>query len=134
MPANLQDAGGVAGVGTDIADVARISKMLEQYGDAFLKKTFTDAEIKYCAARPDAALRFAARFAAKEAMAKALGTGLRGEITLKSLSIENDELGAPRAVLDAAARAALAKLGASKMLVSVSHLKEYAIAFAVASR
>ena len=134
MPANLQDAGGVAGVGTDIADVARISKMLEQYGDAFLKKTFTDAEIKYCAARPDAALCFAARFAAKEAMAKALGTGLRGEITLKSLSIENDELGAPRAVLDTAARAALAKLGASKMLVSVSHLKEYAIAFAVASR
>ncbi len=134
MPANLQDAGSVAGVGTDIADVARISKMLEQYGDAFLKKTFTDAEIKYCAARPDAALRFAARFAAKEAMAKALGTGLRGKITLKSLSIENDELGAPRAVLDEAARAALEKLGAAKMLVSVSHLKEYAIAFAVASR
>lgn len=134
MPANPQDAEGVAGVGTDIADVARISKMLEQYGDAFLKKTFTDAEIKYCAARPDAALHFAARFAAKEAMAKALGTGLRGEITLKSLSIENDELGAPHAVLDAAARNALEKLGASKMLVSISHLKEYAIAFAVASR
>ena len=67
-------------------------------------------------------------------MAKALGTGLRGKITLKSLSIENDELGAPRAVLDEAARSALEKLGASKMLVSVSHLKEYAIAFAVASR
>ena len=70
----------------------------------------------------------------KEAMAKALGTGLRGKITLKSLSIENDELGAPRAVLDEAARDALEKLGAAKMLVSVSHLKEYAIAFAVASR
>ena len=65
MPANLQDAGGVAGVGTDIADVARISKMLEQYGDAFLKKTFTDAEIKYCAARPDAALRFAGKSRSK---------------------------------------------------------------------
>ena len=124
----------VAGVGTDIADVARIAKLRQKYGDSFLKKTFTDTEIRYCQDRADADMRFAARFAAKEAMAKALGTGFRDKIGLKSLSVENDESGAPRAVLDDAAKEALEKLGAREMLVSLSHLKDFALAFAVAAR
>lgn len=60
----------VVGVGTDIVDVSRISNMIEKYGDSFLKKTFTDSEINYCSAFSDSQLHFAARFAAKEAMAK----------------------------------------------------------------
>lgn len=124
----------VVGVGTDIVDVSRISNMIEKYGDSFLKKTFTDSEINYCSAFSDSQLHFAARFAAKEAMAKALGTGFRGELSLKGLSLENDSLGMPLAVLDSVAKAALAKIGGKKMSVSISHLKEYAIAFAVASR
>jgi holo-[acyl-carrier-protein] synthase len=124
----------VVGVGTDIVDVSRISNMIDKYGDSFLKKTFTDSEINYCSAFSDSQLHFAARFAAKEAMAKALGTGFRGELSLKGLSLENDSLGMPLAVLDSAAKAALAKIGGKKMSVSISHLKEYAIAFAVASR
>lgn len=120
----------VVGVGTDIVDVSRISNMIEKYGDSFLKKTFTDSEINYCSAFSDSQLHFAARFAAKEAMAKALGTGFRRELSLKGLSLENDSLGMPLAVLDSAAKAALAKIGGKKMSVSISHLKEYAIAFA----
>ncbi len=67
-------------------------------------------------------------------MAKALGTGFRDSLTLKSVSVENDELGAPFAVLDEAARKRLEEIGATKMFVSLSHLKEYAQAFAVAAR
>lgn len=124
----------VVGIGTDIADVARIKSLIEKYGNAFLEKTFTAAEIAYCRSKADAPLHFAARFAAKEAMAKALGTGFRDSLTLKSMSVENDELGAPFAVLDEAARKRLEEIGAGKMFVSLSHLKDYAQAFAVAAR
>ena len=72
--------------------------------------------------------------AAKEAMVKALGTGFRDALTPKSVSVENDGLGAPFAVLGEAARKRLEEIGARKMLVSLSHLKEYAQAFAVATR
>lgn len=124
----------VVGIGTDIADVARIKSLIEKYGNAFLEKTFTASEIAYCKAKADAPLHFAARFAAKEAMVKALGTGFRDALTPKSVSVENDGLGAPFALLDEAARKRLEEIGARKMLVSLSHLKEYAQAFAVATR
>lgn len=134
MQSKPQSDCAVAGIGTDIADVGRIKALIEKYGNAFLEKTFTDAEIAYCSAKADAPLHFAARFAAKEAMAKALGTGFRDGLTLKSVSVGNDGLGAPFAVLDEAASKRLEEIGAKKMLVSLSHLKEYAQAFAVATR
>ncbi len=77
-------------------------------------------------------MSYAARFAAKEAMAKALGTGIRSDITLKSLSVENDELGAPHAILDEHAQKRLLEIGASKMLITLTHTKEYAQAIAMA--
>ena len=128
------EIGAVAGIGTDLVDVPRIASLLERHGAAFLEKNFTPAEIAACEGKANAAQRFAARFAAKEAMAKALGTGFSGKITPKSLSIENLESGEPRAVLDDAAKARLEEIGARKMLVSITHLKEYAQAFAVAAR
>ncbi len=124
----------IVGIGTDIVDVERIASLIEKYGDTFLKKTFTDSEIDACKNRADSAQKFAARFAAKEAMAKALGTGFRDDITLKSLSIKNDELGAPIAVLDSNAQNALEKLGAKKILVSLTHIKNLAQAFAIATK
>ncbi len=124
----------IVGIGTDITDVERIASLIEKYGDTFLKKTFTDCEIQACKNHANSAQKFAARFAAKEAMAKALGTGFRGDITLKSLSIKNDDLGAPIAVLDCNAQKALEKLGAKKMLVSLTHIKNFAQAFAIASK
>ncbi len=124
----------IIGIGTDIVDVDRIASLIERYGDTFLKKTFTDSEISACKNHANSAQKFAARFAAKEAMAKALGTGFRGDIKLKSLSIENDELGAPIAVLDTHAQEALQNLGAKKMLVSITHIKNLAQAFAIATK
>lgn len=124
--------GNVVGVGVDLTDVERFRSMLEKYHDAFLARTFTDAEIAYCSPRANKAEAFAARFAAKEAVVKALGTGFRGAITPKSIGIENSENGAPCAVLDSAATDALRAIGGEKVLVSLTHLKDYAQAVAVA--
>ena len=133
MDDNRQLFGGnVVGVGVDLTDVERIRSMLEKYPDTFLARTFTDAEIAYCAPRANKAEAFAARFAAKEAVVKALGTGFRGAITPKSIGIETADTGAPRAVLDSAATDALRAIGGEKVLVSLTHLKDYAQAVAVA--
>lgn len=122
------------GVGLDLCDVERIEKLLEKHGDTFLKKTFTKTEIEFCKKHKNPAPHYAARFAAKEAMAKALGTGFRDKITLLSLSVENDELGAPHAVLDKDAAQLAEKLGAKKMLISLTHLKDYAQAVAILTK
>ena len=124
----------IIGVGLDLADVARIRKLMDKYADTFLARTFAQVEIDYCLSRADAPLHFAARFAAKEAMAKALGTGFTGDITLKSFWIENDAMGAPLAKLDAAARKRADAMGAGDMKVSLTHLKDYAQAIAILSR
>ncbi len=122
----------IVGVGIDIVDVARIARLLRTSGKSFLERTFTQAEINYCQKFSDSAIHYAARFAAKEAMAKALSTGFSEGITLKSVSVENDpKTGAPLAVLDDAAKMRMRSLGAAKMLISLSHLKDYAQAIAI---
>ena len=125
---------GTVGVGIDLVDVARIAGMRERYGDTFLTRTFTSDEIAYCMkyANPDP--HFAARFAAKEAIVKALGTGFTGDISLQSVGVLRDESGQPFAYLDSAAKACLAEIGASKILISITHLKDYAQAIAIASK
>ena len=126
---------GVVGVGIDLVDVARIEKMLKNYREAFLARTFTHDEIDYCEKFSAPAQHYAARFAAKEAMAKALGTGFSGAITLKSVAVKNaDATSAPVAVLDCAAQKAMEKLGGKKMLVSLTHLKDYAQAIAIITK
>jgi len=124
----------IIGVGTDICDVARINNMLTKYGENFLDKVFTKEEIKYCSAFPNSAEHYAARFAAKEAMSKAFGTGFIEKITLKSFSVLNQKNGMPYAVFDDNAKKLFDELGAKKMSISLSHLKDYAVAFAILSK
>lgn len=124
----------IAGVGIDIAEVDRIKALIDSYGDVFLEKTFTEDERLYCRKTANPAMHFAARFAAKEAMAKALGTGFGGKITLKSLSVARDALGKPVAVLDAAALERITALGAKAMHISLTHTKQTAQALAILSR
>lgn len=123
---------GARGVGIDLTDVARIKALRERYGGAFLERAFCDFEIEYCSKFKNPDIHYAARFAAKEAIVKALGTGFSGEITLKSVGVKNAENGAPIAVLDAAASARLSEIGAEKILISITHLKDYAQAVAIA--
>ncbi len=120
------------GVGIDLTDVARISAMRLRYADTFLERNFCDFEIEYCNKFSAPDQHFAARFAAKEAMVKALGTGFSGKITTKSVAVKNDANGAPIAVLDEEATKRLKEIGASKMLISLTHLKDYAQAIAIA--
>lgn len=131
----MQNIGGVVGVGIDLVDIARIRKLLENYPDSFVERTFTPTEIAYCKRAAEPALHFAARFAAKEAMVKALQTGFAEQITLKSVSVENNpQTHAPVAVLDAHATEQMQKLGGKKMLISLTHLKDYAQAIAIITK
>ena len=128
----MNGPGGAVGIGTDLVDVARIASMRERHGDSFLNRVFCDFELEACLGRASADMRLAARFAAKEAVVKALGTGFSGDITMRSVGVRNLESGAPEAVLDAAASARLREIGGTRVLISLSHLKSYAQAVAIA--
>ena len=134
MGSEPQFSGEVVGVGIDLADVARIRGLLEKYGKSFLSKTFADAEASHCMARANPAEALAARFAAKEAVAKALGTGFSAGVSPKGIAIENAPSGAPLARLDEAAQAAMEQIGGTRVLVSLTHLKDYAQAVAVITK
>jgi len=119
--------------GVDLIKIARIERILTHYGDRFLKRVFTSAEILYCRARlPE----LAARFAAKEAVSKALGVGVRmiarDGINWRDVEIVGDPRGKPLVRLYGRAAERADELGLTEWAVSLSHTREYAIAFVVA--
>lgn len=128
------EGGNVVGVGVDLTEVARIREAHRRHGDAFLDKVFTKEEQSLCLAKPDPYPSLAARFAAKEAVSKAFGTGFGAELSLKGVSVLTDEQGAPIPRLDEAAQALLARKGATRILVSLTHTDTLAEAFAVLVR
>jgi holo-[acyl-carrier protein] synthase len=85
----------IFGIGIDTIEVARIAKSIETYGDQFVKRIYAESEIRYCAGRPHAAEHFAARFAAKEAYAKAIGTGVRRKFVWRDVVVEKEYSGRP---------------------------------------
>ena len=89
----------IIGIGTDICDIRRIEKSIEKFGKRFLDKTFTDAEQSYCDSKARPAMSFAKRFAAKEAVAKALGGKETGALSWTSVEIQNDPSGRPYVIL-----------------------------------
>ena len=121
-------SGEIVGIGTDLTDVVRIRALLEKYSGAFLKKAFGDVEASYCMSLANPAESLAARFAAKEAFSKALGTGIRG-FSLREITVREDEAGKPYFHLEG--RALSVSSGLSFHL-SISHEREYAVAMVVA--
>ena len=117
--------------GVDIVEVGRIREMAEKHGDKFLERIFTPGEIKYCDARKYKHEHYAARFAAKEAVMKALYSGL-GSVGLKEIEVVRAPQGNVRVRLAGRARERSDSLGISNIHVSISHTRELAIAFAVA--
>lgn len=115
------------GIGTDITHIERIKKMAPEA----LARILTGAESEYCRRYASPHERIAGRFAAKEAILKALGTGWSQGIGWGQIEILPDASGAPIATLSGAALAKMLDLGATRCLVSISHQGEYAIAFAV---
>jgi holo-[acyl-carrier protein] synthase len=116
-------------VGVDIVELHRIERAVQRHGQRFLRRVYTESELAYC--RGDVA-RLAARWAAKEAMSKALGTGWRG-IEWRELEVGREPTGRPLAVLHGRAKAVAEDLGLTHWALSLSHGEEYAIALAVAA-
>lgn len=128
------EGGNVVGVGVDLTEVERIRAAHLKHGTAFLDKIYTPAEQRLCLAKADPYPSLAARFAAKEAASKAFGTGIGAELSLTSVGVLNGPAGEPLVELDDKARALLAKHGASRLLLSLTHTDTLAQAFAVLVR
>jgi len=121
----------IVGTGVDITEVDRIEAAVKRFGDRFLKRVFTPAEVRYCMGKPNAAERLAARFAAKEAGMKAIGTGLRHGVTWQDVEVLR--LPGQRPVLQFSGKAAefAARLGCKRTHLSLSHTAEQAIAHVI---
>jgi holo-[acyl-carrier protein] synthase len=119
------------GAGTDIVSVARIAGLIDRRGRAFLERWFTAREIAYCEAKAHPSRHFAARFAAKEAVVKALPVAWEGPLPWRSIEIINDRRGAPSVRLDGRFRQAVAASNVDRIRISLSHCDEFASAVAL---
>jgi holo-[acyl-carrier protein] synthase len=121
----------VVGVGIDIIEVARIRAAVERFGDRFLKRILRPPEIEYCRAFSDSAPHLAARFAAKEAISKAFGTGIGAALGWADMEVANHSSGQPYLILHDAGAALLASRGGGTIHLSLSHTANYGTAVAV---
>ena len=119
---------GVRGIGVDLAQIARMRRAVERWDERFLRRVFTDAEIAYCRERRDPVPHFAARFAAKEAALKALGTGLALGIRWREVEVRRERGQAPTLALTGRCRELALARGAGAALVSLTHDGDYALA------
>ena len=115
--------------GADLVSIERIAAALDRHGDRFLQRVFTPGELAACGARPES---LAARWAAKEAVAKALGTGI-GPVAFREIEVLNDECRCPSLNLTGAAAAVAAGRGLTQWSVSLAHDGGLALAFVVAT-
>ena len=121
----------VRGIGIDVVRISRMREVIGRWEERFLRRVFTDGEITYCRSRRDPVPHFAARFAAKEAGLKALGTGLRLGIQWRELEVVREPGEAPTLVLSGRSREIGTSRGGGRMLLALSHDGDYAIAEAV---
>ena len=119
-----------AGIGVDMLEIARMERVIKRR-PSFLKRVFTDEERAYCDSCARPAEHYAARFAAREAVLKALGTGFSEGIGFKDVSVTNDEWGKPIAVLSGRATEVAAERGVQEVALSLSHTRDVAVANAV---
>ena len=113
--------------GVDIIEIPRIRRVADRYGDRFYRRVYTERETAYCRGRPP---QLASRFAAKEAVMKALGTGIRG-VRWQDIEVVRERGQAPDIHLHGAALARAERLGIEHLAVSLSHSEQYAVAFVV---
>jgi holo-[acyl-carrier protein] synthase len=120
-----------AGIGVDIVEIDRMNAILERT-PTFCKKYFTEGECAYCMSRSNPSQHFAARFAAKEAVSKALGCGFSQGVRPIDVEVVNDGSGKPSVKLYAAARLRASELSVEEVAISLSHTHTQAVAFALA--
>jgi len=118
----------IVGTGIDIAEVPRIRHSIERFGDRFLQRIYTAGEIRYCESKANREERYAARFAAKEAAMKALGTGWSHGVRWRDCEVTRLPGGRPTMTFHGKAGEIAAKLGVRHIALSISHTTEQAIA------
>ena len=118
----------IVGTGVDIVEVPRIAAAIERFGERFLHRIFTENEIRYCESKHNRVERYAARFAAKEAALKAIGTGWRRGVAWKEVEVGREASGRPTLIFSGQAARHAARLGMKRAALSLSHTAEHAVA------
>ena len=118
----------IVGTGVDIAETARIAQSLEHYGERFVRRICTPAEVAYCERFKNKAERYAARFAAKEAAFKALGTGWAKGVRWLDVEVTHQPSGKPELILTGRAQEVAKDLGVARVSLSISHADRYVVA------
>ena len=117
--------------GIDMVDCRRVQELIDRYGQRFLGRVFTPAELEYCCRRKRQVEHLAGRFAAKEAVLKALGTGWQNGISWTDVEVHNDPAGCPGVRLTGPCRRIAEQRGLAEILISITHTDTHAIASAI---
>jgi holo-[acyl-carrier protein] synthase len=121
----------IVGTGVDLAEVPRIRASVERYGDRFVKRIFTEREIAYVERKANRYERYAARFAAKEAGMKAIGTGWRRGVRWQDFEVSNLRSGKPTLLLHGVAAEFAARLGVKNVSLSLTHTEQFGMAHVI---
>ena len=124
----------IVGTGIDIAEVPRVGEAIERYGQRFLKRIFTEGEIRYCESKANRVERYAARFAAKEAGMKALGTGWNHGVRWRDIEVRRQPGGRPTLEFHGKAGEFATNMGVSNIVLSLTHTAEQAMAQVILER
>ncbi len=122
----------ILGIGTDIVECPRIGKMIEQYGELFLRRVYTEREVRYCQSRKHAIEHFAGRWAAKQAILKAMGVGWNRGIPWTDIEVRPGENGQPQVMVCGVAKEVAREREIADILITLSHCRTYATAYAMA--
>lgn len=122
----------IYGIGTDIVECERIARMIDRHGDHFINRVYTDFEIEYCKRHRSATQHYAGRWAAKEAVLKAMGTGWVKGISWRDVEVRNQPGGKPKIALAGGARERCELAHIVDMQISISHCQSHATAYALA--
>ena len=118
----------VLGIGVDVVETIRIERSLERFAERFLRRVFTDEEIDYCQSMKHPSRHLAARFAAKEAVSKAFGTGIGESMGWRDIEVRRKKSGEPFVILHGRADELAHRLGVTEVMVSLSHADHYSVA------
>ncbi|MBU4270322.1 MAG: holo-ACP synthase [Planctomycetes bacterium] len=122
----------IIGIGADITECLRIARMIERHGELFIGRVYTDEEIKYCQSCKQSTQHYTGRWAAKEAILKALGTGWRKGISWRDIEVRNEPSGRPVVAVRGGVKDVVEQLGVAEILVTISHCRTHATATAIA--
>jgi holo-[acyl-carrier protein] synthase len=122
----------IIGIGSDVVECLRVARMIEHHGEKFVHRVFTQAEVRFCSGSPTATQQFAGRWAAKEAVLRALGVRSRKGFDFKSIEIRRDKNGRLSAAFRGSARDVVEQMGVTEIFISVAHCRAVATANAVA--